>query len=324
MRIPFGLLAATAAPPPSISAVTPTHGPESTATTITIDGTDFVNGCTVTLNGFSCTSVTFVSSIQVTCDTPSNMFAGGPYDVTLTNPDTQSDTYPNAYTFDAPSFDPLSVGTPLVWYDLAHQTNGAGIITALPDQSGNGNDATVPGGDEPGFTASNAAFNNLPTMDIPSGDTKHVNTPDLGLTTGAVTFAIVFSAAGNYILSASNAKAEVYLPGGDVTGTNDDGTTNLTGAAMPAVAVVVYIANGASSKLYVNAKTPATGDAGAQDLTGQTIRLGHYGGGLSNAFGWAQDGSTAHFVAYDGALSQGDVEYLLDGFGALAGVTIGA
>ena len=221
-------------------------------------------------------------------------------------------------------FDPLSVGTPLVWYDLGVCTQGGGIVTALPDQSGNANDATVPAGDEPVYTATDATLNNLPTMGFPAADKLHVETPDLGLTTGAFTAAIVFTCAGSYVFSPSNALGELYAPGGVLTGSNDDGTTNLTGPTMPAIAVAIYVANGASSKLYVNAYTPTTGAAGAQDLTGQTIRLGTYGAALSDAFGWEQEGVTAHFVVYDGALSQGDCEYLLDGFGAIAGVSIGA
>jgi hypothetical protein len=220
-----------------------------------------------------------------------------------------------------PAFDPLSVGTPLVWYDLGICTQGGGIVTALPDQSGNAEHATVPGGSEPTYTATNAGYNNLPTMGFPVADTKYVATPDLGQTTGATSFVIVCDADNGYAFSASNALAEVY-DNGVSNGSNDDGVTNLIGASIASPSVVVYIANGASSKLYVSAHTAVTGAAGAQDLTGQTIRLGHYGAALGAL--WAQSGDTAHFLVYAGALSQDDVEYLLDGFGTLADIAIGA
>lgn len=224
-------------------------------------------------------------------------------------------------------FNPLSVGTPKVWYDIAHCTQGAGIVTAIADQSGNGNAAAITGGSEPTYTATNAGFNSLPTMDFPAAATKNVVVPDLGLTTGAVSFVVVGNAnpaSGNaYVFSASNAKAEVYY--GQATsftnGSNDDGTTNLIGDPISSSSVLVYIANGASSKIYVNKKTAVVGAAGAQDLTAKTIRLGNYGP-FAGA-GFSQTGSTAHFLAYSGALSNADVAYLLSGFGALAGIAIG-
>ena len=228
-------------------------------------------------------------------------------------------------------FAPLSVGTPLVWYDLAHNTNAAGDVTALPDQSGNGHNATFTGGAEPTYTATNAGFNNLPTMNFPDAGTKRCSVPDLGLTTGAATFLIVCSSydvtSNGYIMSSSNGAVEVFsgTAGGGVSGTNDAASTLVTGDAIAsAAAVLVWVANGASSKLYVSKKTAVSGPAGSQNLTGLTLRLGHYGASVSGAGSWAQGGSTAHFMAFNGALSQADVEYLLTGFGVLAGVTIGA
>lgn len=229
----------------------------------------------------------------------------------------------------AAAFNPLSVSGCLVWYDLGVCTQGAGIVTALPDQSGNARNATITGGSEPSYTATNAGFGNLPTMDFPATDTKHVIAPSLGLTTGAVTFVVVGNSnpgggASGYIFSASNALAEVYYADGilQTRGSNDDGTTNLDGDATSSPSVIVYIANGASSKLYVSKRTAVTGNAGAQDLTAATITIGSYGPFVSTLF--SQTGSTAHFLAYSGAMAQADVETLLTGFGALAGITIGA
>ena len=37
---------------------------------------------------------------------------------------------------------------------------------------------------------------------------------------------------------------------------------------------------------------------------------------------FGQDGDTTHFLIYAGAMSQLDVEYLLDGFGAESGIAI--
>lgn len=224
---------------------------------------------------------------------------------------------------------PLASGVAKVWYDAAHQTNGAGIITALPDRSGNGCSGVIFAGNEPKFTATNAAFNNLPTMDFsPDTDLRFVDTGDLGIASGApFTYVLIANGVGDFVMS-SHTNVSIYAIGATVTATGDAGATNLSDGITvvgTTPSVIVFVANGVSSKLYVNAKTPrATGNAGAQDIgtsPNRIVRLGMLGTGILAA--WNQNGSTAHALVYDGALSQADVEYLLTGFGALAGVAIG-
>lgn len=54
----------------------------------------------ITFDGTSCTNISLVDSTEVTCDTPAH--ALGAVDVTLTNPDTQSDTLTNGFTYNLP------------------------------------------------------------------------------------------------------------------------------------------------------------------------------------------------------------------------------
>jgi hypothetical protein len=226
----------------------------------------------------------------------------------------------------AATFDPLSVGTPLVYYDLRQATQSGGNLATLPDSSGNGRDATITSA--PGYTASNSSFGNLPTMDFPGSDTKRVAVPSLGTTTGALTIVAVASMnnANAYVCSANATGDQVQIfNSGQVsfTGRYNPGAKYLSKASTPANPnVIVGVANGGSSKIYVSAYTPTTGDAGTHDLTGSTMLLGNYLNSVNAVF--SQQGSTAFFVVYSGALSQANVEYLLDGFGALAGITIGA
>jgi hypothetical protein len=86
-------------PAPTISTVTPTDGPESGGTQVTITGTGFIDGLSVTVGGTNCSSVTFNSSTEVICTTPAG--APGASDIVVTNPDGQSDLDNNAFTYNA-------------------------------------------------------------------------------------------------------------------------------------------------------------------------------------------------------------------------------
>ncbi len=82
---------------PTLFGVYPAQGSTAGGTTITLLGTNFISGATVKVNGVSCTGVTFVSANVVTAVTPSA--SAGTYDVVLKNPDTQTGTLANGYTY---------------------------------------------------------------------------------------------------------------------------------------------------------------------------------------------------------------------------------
>jgi hypothetical protein len=87
-------------PPPGsplISGVTPNWGTNAGGTAITITGSAFVNGATVTIGGLAATSVTFVNATSLTAVTPSVAPATGPQTVTVTNPDTLSGSLSSAF-----------------------------------------------------------------------------------------------------------------------------------------------------------------------------------------------------------------------------------
>ena len=98
----YGLLGTQ--PPPTVASVTPPGGSTDGGTTITIQGTNFVNGATVSVGGTVATGVTLVSSTTMTATTPAH--AAGIVDVRVTNPDGQSATLSNAFTFSVPSTAP--------------------------------------------------------------------------------------------------------------------------------------------------------------------------------------------------------------------------
>ena len=94
-----GFLYAAAAPP-SVSSITPNSGPTAGGTSVTINGSNFVSGATVTIGGTAATNVAFVNSTTVTATTPAH--AAGTVDVVVRNPDAQTGTLTNGFTFNAP------------------------------------------------------------------------------------------------------------------------------------------------------------------------------------------------------------------------------
>src|SRR6478735_5273344 len=92
---------------PSITSVTPSSGPTTGGTTITINGTDFRDGATVLVGGAA-------ASVMASTDTWAMFLApahgAGSVDVTVTNPDGGTYTLASAFTYvtpTAPVSDPI-------------------------------------------------------------------------------------------------------------------------------------------------------------------------------------------------------------------------
>src|ERR1043165_3810344 len=87
----------TPANPPTVTAISPTSGSTSGGTSVTITGTNFVSGATVSLGGSAATGVSVVSSTSITATIPAH--AAGAVNVVVTNPDTQSGTLNSGFTY---------------------------------------------------------------------------------------------------------------------------------------------------------------------------------------------------------------------------------
>jgi hypothetical protein len=87
-------------PAPGVSTVSPTSGPTTGGTQITITGTGFVAGASVTLGGTAASGVVS-NSTTITATTPAH--TAGTVDVAVTNPDGQSGSKAGAFTYNAPS-----------------------------------------------------------------------------------------------------------------------------------------------------------------------------------------------------------------------------
>jgi len=227
----------------------------------------------------------------------------------------------------AAAFDPLSVGTPLLWIDAANGVTHTGDgtpVTAIADQAAGTMTVTVPGAKRPTYDLADANYNNAPTIDC--GTAQGIELTTTGLTTTAFTLVMVANGVDNAWMQDGNGNYLVYAgagTGNDLGITANAATYLATSGNESGVAgVYIFVFNGASSKIYASALTAAaSGDAGAlADLTGLTVTLG----GPSGLVGVGLMGSIRHAMIYSGALSNADCGYLLTGFGAESVITIGA
>jgi hypothetical protein len=118
----------TYAAAPTVSAISPTSGPAGGGSSVTITGTGFVNGASVVIGGSAATTVAFVSSISLTATTPAH--AAGPVNVVVTNPDTQTGTGTNLFTYvAAPSVTGISPTAGLTGGGTAATITGTAFVT---------------------------------------------------------------------------------------------------------------------------------------------------------------------------------------------------
>jgi hypothetical protein len=92
---------------PSVTAIAPASGTTAGGTPITITGTNFVSGATVTIGGTAATGVNVASSTSITATTPAH--TAGAVDVVVRNPDNQAGTLPGGFTYTSGS------GLPAPW-----------------------------------------------------------------------------------------------------------------------------------------------------------------------------------------------------------------
>ena len=104
--------AIAAAVTPGVTSVGPSSGSTAGGTAVTIAGTDFADGATVTFGGTAATDVTFASSISLTATTPAG--DAGAVDVVVTNPSAKSGTLAGGYTYEEPAVveEEVTEGTP--------------------------------------------------------------------------------------------------------------------------------------------------------------------------------------------------------------------
>jgi hypothetical protein len=102
----FTKLSATASvPAPTVTSITPSTGPISGGGSLTIAGTEFRAGATVTIGGTAATNVVVVSSTSITASAAPH--SAGAASVVVTNSDGQSGTLNNGFTYTTPPTTPV-------------------------------------------------------------------------------------------------------------------------------------------------------------------------------------------------------------------------
>ena len=84
-------------PAPTVSSITPVSGTTAGGTPVTITGTGFLAGATVSFGGTPATGVGVTNSTTITATAPAH--AAGAVNVVVTNTDAQSGTLNNGYTY---------------------------------------------------------------------------------------------------------------------------------------------------------------------------------------------------------------------------------
>ena len=83
-------------PLPTVTAISPSLGPTSGGKRVTITGTNFVDGATVTIGGNAATDVV-ITATKIYAKTPAG--SAGSADVVVSNPASQSDTLTAGFTY---------------------------------------------------------------------------------------------------------------------------------------------------------------------------------------------------------------------------------
>jgi hypothetical protein len=125
---------------PSVASITTGTGPTTGNTTVTIVGTGFAEGATVSIGGALAGNVVVVSDTEITADTPEHQ--AGTVDVVVTNPDTLQDSLESGFTYEAEAPSVTSI-TP-----ATGSTDGG--VTVVITGTGFAAGATVTFGGNPG------------------------------------------------------------------------------------------------------------------------------------------------------------------------------
>lgn len=85
----------------AVSSVTPNSGPPAGGTSVTVTGSGFASGATVSFGGTAASGVSVVSPTQISATSPAH--AAGAVDVSVTNPDGSQGSLPAGFTYSASS-----------------------------------------------------------------------------------------------------------------------------------------------------------------------------------------------------------------------------
>ena len=292
---------AVSGPVPTVTSVSPNSGSTAGGTAVTITGTNFATGATVTFGSAAATNVVMVSGTQITATTPAG--GAGAVTVTVTNPGGQSGSLASAFTYIAPptvtSVSPNS-GVPA----------GGTAVTITGTNFAAG--ATVKFG-------ATAATNVV----VVSGTQITATTP--AGSAGAVTVTVTNSNG----LSGSLASAFTYVLPPTVTGVSpNSGSTaggtavTITGTNFAAGATVKFGATAATNVVVVSGtQITATTPVGSAGAVTVTVTVSGQAGSLATGFTYVV-APTVSSVSPNSGPAAGGTAVTITGTNFAAGATV--
>jgi len=184
-----------------ISAISPSSGYASGGTSITLLGTGFVAGTKALVNGVACNSTTYVSATSIRCLTAAAA-AGGPYPVSVKNPDATTANLSSAFTFVLPPA-PLSYSKAPFPYAMFATVVGMPTSITPTFQGGTITDCSVTPALPTGLSFSSSDCSISGTATVASTQTLYLVTVETSSTTATATFALGVSPSGTAMLTTS-------------------------------------------------------------------------------------------------------------------------
>ena len=191
---------------PVLTSISPTRGPETGGTPITLTGENFKDGATVTVGGNAATGVTVQSKTEMSAVTPSGSV--GTVDVVVRNPDVEQASEPQTFTYTDATPPTVTSTTP---------ADGASPDYTDPVNAGIAISATFNEPIQQGSVTVTCAMETLPdALTTASSDITGVVNYDSD-TTISFTPSVPLKAARRYTVSISGAKD---VAGNEMSGTH--------------------------------------------------------------------------------------------------------
>ncbi len=257
----IGVAAATPGPGgPTITGAKPSSGPTTGGTVVTLTGTNFCPGATVTVNGVAATGVTQSGTTTITFTTPAGTAGGAT--ITVTCPLGQGT---GTFTYFPPGTGPTITGV----NPSSGPTTGGTVVTLTGTNFCPGATVTVNGVAATGVTQSGTTTITFTTPAGTAGGATITVTCPAGTATGAFTYRTIAVTGEAYTANASvlgvlnvNKVGDVTLPPG--------GSNNAVAVSLPQT---LTLTTGANSALDISNTTPGSGTAQSKATVATTSLL---------------------------------------------------
>lgn len=287
--------------PPAISGIAPANGPQSGGITVTISGTGFVSGATVTFGPTAATVTSFsATALEVTLPVSAS---SGAVTVTVTNPDTQNDT--TSFTYDPPPA-PTSVSP------SAGPLAGGNTVTVIGTNFVNGGGLAVRFGTQAATGVTWLSATQIQCLPPAGTGTVGVTVTNPDTQTGTVVGAYTYNPAPT--VTAVNVNTGPATGGTTVTVT---GTGFLTGATVLFGSTLATNVTRLSAT-QIRCDTPAGTGAVAVTVTNTDGQSGQ----LASAFTYTGSGFTVTIVQPGSGTVNGGTPVTITGTGFKLGATV--